>query len=80
MSQVARLTVSLPRGLISFADKVANERGISRSKVISSCLQEFAEQCRLAELEEGYKAMAQENRKFAKMAFELQRKVATDQK
>ncbi len=80
MSQVARLTVSLPRGLISFTDKVANERGISRSKVISSCLQEFAEQRRLAELEEGYKAMAEENRKFAKMAFELQRKVVTDQK
>jgi len=65
---------------LSLATLSANERGISRSKVISSCLQEFAEQRRLAELEEGYRAMAEENRKFAKMAFELQRKVVTDQK
>ncbi len=80
MSQVVRLTISLPRDMISFADKVAGERKISRSKVISSCLQEVAEQRRIAELEEGYKVMAEENRKFAKMAFELQRKVVTDQK
>ena len=80
MSQVAKLTISVPRDLISFADKVANERRISRSKAISLCLQQVAEQRRLAELEEGYRAMAEENRKFAKMAFELQRKVVTDQK
>jgi len=66
--------------MISFANKVANERKISRSKVISLCLQEAAEQRRLAEMEEGYRAMAEENRKFAKMTFELQRKVVTDQK
>lgn len=80
MSQVARLTISLPRDMISFADKVAHERKISRSKAISLCLQEVAEQRRLAELEEGYKVMAEDNRKFAKMAFELQRKVVTAQK
>jgi len=80
MSQVARLTISLPQDMIAFADKVANERNISRSKAISTFLQEAAEQRRIAELEEGYRAMAEENRKFAKMAFELQRKVVTDKK
>ena len=80
MNQVARLTISLPRDMISFADKVANERKISRSKAISSCLQEVAEQRRLAELEEGYKAMAEENREFAKMAFELQQRVVLGRK
>ena len=80
MSQVAKVTISLPRDMISFADKVANERKISRSKAISSCLQEVAEQRRLAELEEGYKAMAKENREFAKMAFELQRRVVPEWK
>ena len=80
MSQVVRLTISLPRDMISFADKVANERKISRSKVISSCLQEVAEQRRIAELEEGYKTMAKENKEFAKIAFELQRKVVPEWK
>lgn len=80
MSQVARLTISLPKDMILFADKVAKERQISRSKVIASCLQEVAEQHRLAELEEGYKAMANENRKLAKMTFELQRRVVPEWK
>ena len=79
-TQTGKLTISLPRDMISFADKVAKERKISRSKVISACLQEVAEQRRLAELEEGYKAMAKENREFAQMAFELQRRVVTDWK
>ncbi len=80
MTQVARITISLPREMIAFADEVASERKISRSKVLSSCLQEFAEQRRLAKLEEGYKAMAKENKEFAKMAFELQRRVVPEWK
>ena len=80
VTQVAKLTISLPKSLISFADEVASERKTSRSKVISTCLQDFADQRRLEEMEEGYKVMAKENRKVAKMAFELQRKVVTDQK
>jgi len=80
MSQVVKLTISVPRDLISFADKVANERKISRSKVISSCLQEFAEQRRLAELEEGYKVMAEEHRQFAAVALALAHEVVPDWK
>ena len=80
MSQVAKLTISIPRSLISFADKVADERRISRSKVISSCLQEFAEQRRLAELEEGYKAMAEEHRQFAAVALALAHEVVPEWK
>ena len=80
MSQVARLTISLPRDMISFADKIANERKISRSKVISLCLQEVAEQRRLAELEEGYKAMAEEQRRFAAMALGLAHEVVPEWK
>ena len=68
MTQIARLTISLPRDMILFADKVARERKISRSKVIASCLQEVAERRALTELEEGYKAMAEEHRQFAAMA------------
>jgi len=72
MSQVARLTISLPKSLVSFADEVASEENISRSKVVSNCLSEFAQKRTIELMEEGYKAMAEENRKFAKLAFELQ--------
>ena len=80
MSQVAKLTITVPRSLISFADQVANEKRISRSKVISSCLQEFAEQRKLAELEEGYKVMAEEHRQFAAVASALAHEIVPEWK
>jgi metal-responsive CopG/Arc/MetJ family transcriptional regulator len=57
-TQVVKLTVSIPAELVKMADKVAKERKTSRSKVVSSCLQELAKQRLQAELEEGYRAMA----------------------
>ena len=57
-TQVVKLTVSVPAELVKMADKVAKEKKISRSKVVSSCLQELAKQRFQAELEEGYRAMA----------------------
>lgn len=80
MSQVAKVTISLPRSLISLADELANERKISRSKVISICLQEFAEQRKLAEMEEGYKVMAEEHRQFAAVALALAHEVVPEWK
>ena len=57
-ANVVKLTVSVPSDLVKMADKVAKERKTSRSKVVSSCLQELAKQRFQAELEEGYRAMA----------------------
>jgi metal-responsive CopG/Arc/MetJ family transcriptional regulator len=74
-SQVAKLTISMPRDLIALADEVASEKRTSRSKVIAACLQELAERRLRAEMEEGYKVMAKEQREFADMTFELQRRV-----
>ena len=56
--QVVKVTVSVPKDLVKMADKVAKERKTSRSKVVSSCLQELAKKRFEAELEEGYRAMA----------------------
>jgi metal-responsive CopG/Arc/MetJ family transcriptional regulator len=57
-ANVVKLTVSVPADLVKMADKVARERKTSRSKVVSSCLQELAKKRFEAELEEGYRAMA----------------------
>ena len=62
-TQVVKLTVSVPAELVKLADKVAKEKKISRSKVVSSCLQELAKQRFEADLEEGYKAMAKEEQR-----------------
>ena len=57
-TQVVKVTVSVPKDLVKMADKVAKERKTSRSKVVSSCLQELAKKRFEAELEEGYRVMA----------------------
>ena len=75
MGRTAKLTISLPEELISFADEIAKEKKISRSKVFSSCLQELAEKHRVAEMAEGYKAMTKEQRKFAAIASKIEHEV-----
>jgi len=70
MVGLAKLTVSLPKDLISFADEVASEKNISRSKVVSNCLKEFAQKRTIELMEEGYKVMAKEHEEFAKIGAE----------
>jgi len=73
--KVEKLTISLPKDLIALTDEIAKERGISRSKVVSACLEEVAEKRFRAEMERGYKAMAEEQKQLAEMSFELQRRI-----
>ncbi len=73
--QVEKVTISLPKDLIVLTDKIAKERGISRSKVVSACLEEVAGKRFRTEMERGYKAMAEEQKQFAKMSFGLQSRV-----
>ncbi len=77
-TQVVKLTVSIPRELVKVADKVAKEKKISRSKVVSACLQELAKQKLQEELEEGYRAMAKLHKQLARESFEMQREVVPD--
>lgn len=68
MGKTAKMTVSLPQELISVADRVARERKTSRSKVVSDCLKDLAEKKRAAEMMEGYKVMAKQQKQFAGVA------------
>jgi len=62
---VEKVTISVPKNLIEITDRIAQEKKISRSKVVSVCLEEFAQKWLRAEMEEGYKALAKENLQFA---------------
>ena len=77
-TQVVKLTVSVPAELVKMADKVAKEKKISRSKVVSSCLQELAKQRFQAELKEGYKAMAKDEKQLARETFEVQSEIVPE--
>lgn len=80
MGKTGKLTISLSREMISFADKLARERKISRSQVFSSCLRELAERCRMAEMAEGYKALANEQKQFAETASAIEHEVVLEWK
>ncbi len=69
--RVAKVTISLPQERLDYADRLAKERSTTRSGVIASLL-EKEEQARLhALMEEGYREMAEENRRLAEEAFPL---------
>ena len=71
MSGTVRLTISLPRDLLSFADRLSRERNSSRSGVIASILRDLAEERERAAMIEGYEAMAEQGPDFADMAISL---------
>jgi metal-responsive CopG/Arc/MetJ family transcriptional regulator len=74
-TKVERLTISVPRDLIALTDEVANEWKVSRSKVVTICLQQLARERLRDELAEGYKVMAKENLRFAAEAAEIAHEV-----
>ena len=80
MVRTAKLTVTLPKNLIALADRVAKERKISRSKVVSGCLQELAEKQRVAAMAEGYMVMAKEQKRFAEIASKIENEILPEWK
>jgi metal-responsive CopG/Arc/MetJ family transcriptional regulator len=71
MGRTAKLTVTLPKELISIADRMAKEKKISRSKLISACLQDLAEKQKAKEMAEGYINMAKEQKGFVDFAAKI---------
>lgn len=78
MAKTAKVTISLPRELIAFADEVAREKKVTRSKVFFSCLQELAEKRRVAEMAEGYRVAARELKHLAEVASEIEHEVVPE--
>jgi metal-responsive CopG/Arc/MetJ family transcriptional regulator len=70
-SQVAKLTISLPRDLLAITDEIAAEKKISRSKVVHMCLRDLAARRLQEKMIEGYQALAKDNLKFAKQAMDI---------
>jgi metal-responsive CopG/Arc/MetJ family transcriptional regulator len=71
MQKVSKVTISLPQELLDLADRLAKERSTTRSAVIAELL-EKEEQSRLhAAMAEGYREMAEEDRRLAEDVFPL---------
>ena len=77
-SKVAKLTISLPCDLLSTTDEIAAEKRISRSKLVSMCLQDMADKRLQLKMAEGYRALAKDNVKFANQAINIAYEVLSD--
>ncbi len=73
MAETVRVTISLPKELAEFADSMAKRARRRRSRFIAGLIEEKKQQLQHEKLIEGYKAMAEENRKFAKDVIHLSR-------
>ncbi|MBI4336541.1 MAG: CopG family transcriptional regulator [Chloroflexi bacterium] len=70
-TRVAKITISIPRELLDLADRLARERSTTRSAVIAGLLEKEEEARIQALMEEGYREMAEEDRRLAEEAFPL---------
>lgn len=70
-----QLSATVRPELKALAEEIAKENNTTTSGVVSKCLEELARKRTMELMEEGYKTMAKENKDFAKMTFELQRRV-----
>lgn len=67
----AKVTISLSRKLLNYADELARERATTRSGVIAELLEKEDQAHIQALMEEGYREMAEENQRMAEEAFPL---------
>ena len=68
---IAKITISMPRELVTFADRHAGEKSTSRSGVIADLLRKAQQEQIEALMAEGYREMAEENLALAEQALTL---------
>lgn len=69
--KAAKITISLSKDLLDYADQLAREWATTRSGVIAQLLGQEEHASLHALMEEGYREMAEENRRLAEEAFPL---------
>ena len=74
-AQVLRVSLSIPKKIVSEVDELAGIRKLTRSKIISECLRDMVAREKKALLIEGYKAMAKEHTEFAELSSRAAREV-----
>jgi len=72
------ITVSVPSKLVSIVEEIVKEENTNRSRVISKCIEDMAKRRTRRLMEEGYKAMAQEQKQIAKEFLVLQSEIVPD--
>lgn len=71
MVNTIKLTISLSRDLAEFADKLADQTHCPRSQIFAELLRSKQREMLRSSLIEGYQALAEEQRRFAREALPL---------
>jgi len=66
-----KVTISLPKDLAEFAERFAAETNRSRSRIFADLLERERKEILRNSLIEGYRTLAEENRRFASEAISL---------
>ncbi|HBK69847.1 MAG TPA: CopG family transcriptional regulator [Firmicutes bacterium] len=77
---MARITISIPEDLLGFIDSFATERELNRSNAVAELVRKARKRDLEAELERGYKEMAEMNLQEARQAFAVQAEVVLNDK
>jgi metal-responsive CopG/Arc/MetJ family transcriptional regulator len=67
-TQTLRLSLSMPKDIVVGVDIMASRKRLTRSKLISKCLEEMLEREKRELLVEGYRVMAKEHSEFAALS------------
>ena len=75
-SKAVRVTISLPKPLLDLANRLARERSVSRSEVFADLLKKGESEELESLMAEGYRDLADENRREVEEAIHLSSEVA----
>ncbi len=75
MAAMAKVTISLPADMLEEVDAIAREQNAPRSAIIAEMVKRSLKEQIEQEMADGYKALAEEHRKFAREAFPLAQEV-----
>ena len=65
------ITVSVPSRLVTVVEEIVKEENTNRSRVISKCIEDMAIKRTIRLMEEGYREMADENRRLAEQSLSI---------
>ena len=65
------ITVSIPSRLVTVVEEIVKEDKTNRSRVISKCIEDMAIKRTIRLMEEGYREMADENRRLAEQSLSI---------
>lgn len=80
MTTATKVTISLPQTLLEKVDDIARKKRVPRSKVIASILDRELAELEKQQMIEGYRALAKENKEFAKRALAIAHEVLPEWK